>query len=55
MLPKKNTQNDSALSRGKATSRAPIWSGTRKLKNAAVSGISARNTIVTACVVNSWL
>ena len=44
-----------ALSRGKATSRAPIWRGIRKLKNAADSGMTTRKIIVVPCIVNSWL
>jgi len=41
------------LMRGKATSRAPICSGTRKLKNAAFKGMTARKIIVVPCMVNS--
>jgi hypothetical protein len=43
------------LSRGKATSRAPIWSGIRKLKKAALSGMIARKIMVVPCIVNSAL
>ncbi len=55
MPPNRYTQYEKALSRGKATSRAPICSGIRKLKNAAESGMTARNTIVVPCIVKSWL
>ena len=48
-------QSDIALRRGKATSRAPISSGMKKLKNIALSGITARKIIVVPCIVNSWL
>ncbi len=50
-----NTQSDMALSRGNATSRAPISSGTKKLKNIALIGITARKIMVVPCIVNSWL
>ena len=50
-----NTQRLIALRRGKATSRAPISSGTKKLKNMALIGITARKIIVVPCIVNSWL
>ncbi len=53
--PKKKIQKESALRRGNATSRAPIWSGTMKLKNATAMGIPTRNTMVVPCMVNSWL
>jgi hypothetical protein len=43
------------LRRGNATSRAPIWSGIRKLKNIADSGITPRKIMVVPCIVNSWL
>ena len=42
-----------AFSRGNATSRAPICSGMRKLKNAADSGMTTRKIIVVPCIVNS--
>ncbi|MFM2382296.1 MAG: hypothetical protein RL515_283, partial [Verrucomicrobiota bacterium] len=53
--PKTNVQSENAFSRGKATSRAPTCSGTRKLKNAADSGMTPRKIIVVPCMVNSWL
>ena len=53
--PARKTQYESALRRGKATSRAPIMSGTNQLKKAAPRGMIARKIIVSACIVNSWL
>ena len=53
--PRRKTQSDIAFSRGKATSRAPICSGMKKLKNIALSGMTARKIIVVPCIVNSWL
>ena len=41
--------------RGNATSRAPIISGRRKLKNAADMGITKRKIMVRAWVVNRLL
>ena len=51
--PRKKTQKLNAFRRGNATSRAPICSGTMKLKKAALSGMMARNTIVVPCMVNN--
>ena len=42
-----------ALILGKATSRAPICKGTKKLKNAAFKGIIAKKIIVVPCIVNN--
>ena len=53
--PKKNTQKLKALIRGKATSRAPTWSGIRKLANAAPIGITTRKTITVPCMVKTRL
>ena len=55
MAPATNVQSEKAFRRGNATSRAPICSGTRKLKNAAESGMTPRKIIVVPCMVNSWL
>jgi hypothetical protein len=43
------------LRRGKATSRAPIISGTRKLAKPAKIGTTTRKTIVVPCMVKSSL
>jgi len=53
--PARNTQKLKALRRGKATSRAPIISGTRRLKKTALSGITTRKIIVVPCIVNRRL
>jgi hypothetical protein len=53
--PNRKIQYESAFRRGKATSRAPIWSGTTKLKNATAMGMATRKTIVVPCIVKSWL
>ncbi len=46
----------SRLSRGKARSRAPIISGSRKLPSTAgIDGIRKKKTITTPCIVNSRL
>ena len=52
IAPARKTQNEKALSRGKATSLAPICSGMMKLKNAALRGMIARKIMVVACIVN---
>jgi len=52
IAPTANVQNENALSRGNATSRAPIWSGMMKLKNAAPIGMTTRKIIVVPCIVN---
>ena len=45
--PNRKTQKLSALMRGKATSRAPTWSGMRKLaKNPISSGITTMKIMV---------
>jgi hypothetical protein len=57
MIPeRKNTQKDNALKNGKAISRAPIFSGIKKLpKTPTNKGIITRNTITVACIVTSAL
>src|SRR5215207_6872922 len=55
MPPNRNIQYDQALSRGKATSRAPIISGSRKFARPAHTGTTTRNTIVVPCIVKSSL
>ena len=52
IAPTRNVQKEKAFSLGKATSRAPIWSGMMKLKNAAPIGITTRKIIVVPCIVN---
>ena len=51
MPPNRNSQYESAFSRGNATSRAPIISGTRKFPNPARIGTTTRKTIVTPWMV----
>ena len=51
--PKRKNQYDIAFSRGNATSRAPIISGTRKLPKPARIGTTTRKTIVVPWIVNS--
>src|SRR6266487_5378312 len=53
MPPKRKSQYESALRRGKATSRAPIISGTRKLPNPARIGTTTRKIIVVPWIVKS--
>jgi hypothetical protein len=53
--PKKNNQKLSALSRGKATSGAPICNGMITLAKPANSGVAKKNIIIVPCRVNSWL
>jgi hypothetical protein len=53
--PARKIQYESAFRRGNATSRAPIRSGTMKLKNIALSGMIARKIMVVPCIVKSAL
>ena len=53
--PTTQTHREKAFRRGKATSRAPTWIGMSRLKNAALSGMTARKIIVVPCIVNSSL
>jgi len=55
MPPKRKSQYDSALSRGNATSRAPIISGTRKFAKPAKIGTTTRKIIVVPWMVKSSL
>jgi hypothetical protein len=55
MAPTTQTQSENEFRRGKATSRAPIWIGMSRLKNAAFNGITARKIIVVPCIVKSSL
>ena len=43
------------LSRGNATSGAPIWIGISALANPANSGVANSNSMIVPCIVNSWL
>ena len=50
------SQKLNALSRGNATSRAPICNGIRKLpRNPSSSGITTRKIIVVPCIVKNAL
>jgi hypothetical protein len=53
--PNRYSQYESALSRGKATSGAPICSGMTALANAANSGVANSSSMTSPCMVNSWL
>ena len=55
MLPNRNSQKDSAFSRGKATSGEPIWIGMTRLPKAKNSGVANISSITVPCMVNSWL
>jgi hypothetical protein len=55
IVPNRNSQNESALSRGKAISAAPIWSGTRKLAKPAAIGVPKTSIIIEPWSVNSSL
>ena len=47
-------QNDSRLSRGKAMSRAPMSSGTKKLPKPPIRiGVTAKKIMIVPCIVNS--
>ena len=55
MPPKRNSQYESAFSRGNAMSRAPIISGTRKFASPAQKGTMNRKIIVVPWIVKSSL
>ena len=55
VLPNRNSQNESAFSRGNATSGEPICSGMIRLPNAKNSGVANISSISVPCIVNSWL
>ena len=55
VLPNRNSQNDSAFSRGNATSGAPICSGMIRFANAKNSGVANISSMSVPCIVNSWL
>ncbi len=54
IAPGRTVQNESMLRKGKAMSRAPIWSGMRKFPNPE-TGASERtkNTMIVPCMVKS--
>ncbi len=43
------------LSRGKATSGAPICSGISSLANPAKLGVANSSSMIVPCIVNAWL
>ncbi len=43
------------LSRGKATSGAPICNGINALVNPANNGVANSSSMIVPCMVNSWL
>ena len=53
--PKRNSQNEKAFSRGKATSGAPICSGSTRLANPNTTGVAYSSSMIVPCMVNSWL
>ncbi len=53
--PKRNSQYESMLSRGKATSGEPIWSGMTALANPAKVGVANSSSMIVPCMVNAWL
>src|SRR5215208_5472372 len=55
MPPRRKGQYESAFRRGNAMSAAPIINGTRKFPKPAKIGTMTRNTIVSPCIVKSWL
>src|SRR5579872_1282715 len=54
-MPTQYVQYPNALSRGKATLRAPTMSGTKYSPIAVIIGTAKRNIIVVPCVVKIWL
>ncbi len=53
--PKLNSQYAKALSRGNATSGAPICSGMSTLAKPAKSGVANMSSMIVPCMVKSWL
>ena len=53
--PNRNSQYEKALSRGKATSGAPICSGMIQLAKPNASGVANSSSMIAPCMVNSWL
>ena len=53
--PNRNSQNENALSRGNATSGAPICSGNTRLANPNTIGVAYSSSMIVPCMVNSWL
>ena len=52
----RNSQYDRAFRNGKATSRAPTWSGIRKFPKAPTRiGMTTKKIMIVPCIVTSWL
>ena len=54
MAPETVIQNEKLLRNGKATSRAPICSGTTKFISPVTNGIAMKKIMMTPCAVNTW-
>ncbi len=54
MAPLTVIQKLKLLRNGKATSRAPICSGTTKFISPVTSGIATKKIMMTPCAVNTW-
>ena len=53
MAPPTVIQNEKLLRNGKATSRAPICSGTTKFISPVMKGIAMKKIMITPCAVNT--
>ena len=53
--PNRYSQYANMLSRGNATSGAPIWSGMTALANAANIGVANISSMIVPCMVKNWL
>ncbi len=53
--PNRYSQYEKALSRGNATSGAPICSGMMMFAKAANSGVANSSSMIVPCIVKSWL
>ncbi|MNN56811.1 hypothetical protein D3C81_1717640 [compost metagenome] len=54
MAPDTNSQNDSVFRNGKATSRAPICSGTTRFIRPVISGMATKKIMITPWAVKIW-
>ena len=54
MAPTTVIQNEKLFRNGKATSRAPICSGTTKFIRPVTKGIAMKKIMMTPCAVNTW-
>ncbi|MCY1211841.1 hypothetical protein D9M72_235620 [compost metagenome] len=54
MAPDTNSQNDSVFRNGKATSRAPICSGTTRFIRPVMSGMATKKIMITPWAVKIW-